>query len=138
MKVDIKHVEKKQGMVFKKVFHGVQLTVIFSEEEKAIIKERKLERELVAERGLSAEKDEWKENNRGIASKLVTAAVKGIDANSPNLTIGKLLKGPDTYYFDTITEAKDYDNLLRDTLPQMKNYIMDNAEVEEKETSFEI
>ena len=128
MKVTINHVEKTQGMIFKKTLHGVELSVAFNEEELAIIRERKLEGDIIVERGVPADVDAEKHANRGLASKLATAALSGADANHFHLTIGKLMKGTDTYFFETPLEAKEYDEHLRDTLPNFKNYLLANAE----------
>ena len=139
MKVDINHVEKKQGLVFGKTLHGVALTVTFNEEEEQIIRQRKLEREMILDRGAPADVNAEKHANRGLAKKLMTAAVKGIDANHFALTIGKLLNGTDTYFFETPLEAKDYVAHLREeTLPLLKALIVENAEIEQKSDSFEL
>lgn len=129
MKITIKHEEKSQGLVFKKKLHGVALTVIFSEEEKAIIRERELTRVILLERGAPADVDAEKHANRGLARKLATAAIAGIDANNFDITFGKLLADTDRYWFDTPIEAKDYEAMLKsDTLPTAKSYIEGNAE----------
>ena len=57
MKIDIKPVEKSKGLVFKKTLHGVELSVQFSNEELAIIDERKLELTILMERGIPADVD---------------------------------------------------------------------------------
>lgn len=138
MKVDIKHVEKSQGLIFKKTFHGVALTVTFSEEEKQIVKKRGLEMQSIFDRDPPADVDADKHAQRGLAAKLVTAAVKGRDANGFWLTINKLMKGTDTYYLRTPIEAKQYEVELRERLPVLKEYIQENAGVEQKSDSFEL
>jgi hypothetical protein len=138
MKIDIKHVEKSQGLVFKKTFHGVALTVQFSEEENAIINQRKLGRTILIERDVPADQNAEKHQNRGIVSKLATAALKGADANHFDLTIGKLQAGTDTYYLPTPLAAKEYEAVLRNRLPDLKAHIMGNAEIERKSDSFEL
>lgn len=138
MRVDIKHVEKKQGLVFKKTLHGVTISVTFSEEEKQIINDRKLQRDIVLDRPPPADVDAEKHANRGLATKILTAAVKGADANHFGLTIGKLMNGPDTYFVETPLEAKAYEAELRDKLTELKSYIMANEGVEQKSDSFEL
>ena len=138
MKVSIKHVEKSSGMVFRKKLHGVALSVVFGEEEKAIISERRLARDVLLERGAPADVDPEKHEKRGVVKMLATAAVAGRDANHFHLTFGKLLNGTDTFYFDTPIEAKDYENLLKnETLPKAKEYLMGNQSVGEGD-SFEL
>ena len=138
MKIDIKPVEKSTGMIFKKVLHGVELSVLFSEEEKAIIAARALERTVLRERGAPADIDADKHANRGLARKLVTAAVAGRDANNFHLTFGKLLRGGDVYFFETPIEAKDYINELKsEVLPLAKAYLEGNKEAASSD-SFEL
>lgn len=138
MRVNIEHGTETKGLIRKTTFHLVALTVEFSEEEKAIIKERKLERDLILERGVPANVNEEKHESRGLLSKVVTAAVKGRDANHFHLTIGKLLNGTDTYALATPLEAKEYEAELKDKLVTLKGYIVGNAGVEEKTSSFEL
>ncbi len=138
MKVDIKPVEKSQGLVFKKKLHGIALSVIFSEEEKAINAERKLDRVILMEREAPADVDAEKHESRGLAKKLMTAAVSGFDANHFHLTFGKLLRGTDTYFFHTPIEAKGYiDELKTDILPLAKSYLEGNKEAASSD-SFEL
>ena len=127
MKVDIKHVEKSQGLVFKKKFHGVALTVIFNEEEKAIIEKRKIGHDIILERATPADVDEEKHESRGLAGKIGTALLKGKDANHFHLTLNKLLRGTDTYWTRTPIDAKNYEGKLMEELPVIKAFIMENA-----------
>ncbi len=126
------------GMIFKKVLHGVELSVMFSEEEKAIIADRKLDRTILRERDAPADVDAEKHANRGLARKLVTAAVAGRDANNFHLTFGKLLRGADIYFFETPIEAKDYiAELKSEVLPLAKAYLEGNKEAASSD-SFEL
>lgn len=138
MKVDIRHVEKTHGLVFRKTLHGVALTVTFSEEERHIIRARRLERVCIIERGAPAGVNPERHANRGVTRKLATAAVGGYDALTFDLTIGKLVKGTDTYYFHKPIDAKEYEAELRDSMPKLKAYIAENAEIEQKSDSFEL
>ncbi len=138
MKVNIEHVEKISGVVFRKRLHGVALSVKFSEEEHAIITQRGLERDMVLERGVPADVNAEKHEKRGMVKKLATAAVMGRDANHYHLTIGKLLQGTDTFFFDTPLEAKTYEQALHEVLPEVKEYIMGNESIEKKSGSFEL
>ncbi len=138
MKVDIQHVEKSKGMVFKKKLHGVALTITFSEEEKAIIEQRKIGGDIIVERGVPADVDVDKHENRGLMKRVATAAVKGADANHFHLTFNKLLRGTDTYFFETPLEAKEYEQVLREKLPEAKEYIMANQAIDQKSDTFEL
>ena len=137
MKVSIHHSEKTQGLVFKKTLHGVELFIQFSEEEKAIITERKLEGDIVVERGAPADIDAEKHANRGLTKRIATAMISGADANHFDLTIGKLLKGTDIFFFTTPAEAKEYEAILHEELPKLKAYIVEN-EGTGKGSSFEL
>jgi len=129
MKVDIKPVEKSQGLIGRKKLHGISLSVGFSDEEKAIIRERKLDRVVLMERDVPADVNEEKHAKRGLAKLVVTAAVSGRDANHFGLTFGKLLRGPDVYFFDTPIEVKDYiEQLKTEILPLTKAYLEGNKE----------
>jgi hypothetical protein len=139
MKVNIRHTEKSKGLVFKKKLYGVELEVQFSEEEKAIITERKLERIVLLERGVPADVDPEKHAKRGLMMKVATVAVSGRDANHFDLTFNKLMGGRiDTYWFETPVEAKNYEMMLKEeTLPEAKAYIVNN-EVTGSGDSFEL
>lgn len=138
MKVDIQHVEKSQGLVFRKKLHGVALTVSFSQEELQIINERKLAKDRIIERGVPADVDAHKHANKGLGAKLVTAVVKGTDALTFDLTIAKLMKGTDTFFFETPLEAKGYEQEVREAMPRLKAYIVENAGIEQKSDSFDL
>ena len=138
MKVTLSHSEKTTGLIRKTTHFGVTLEVQFDPSELAVIRERKLERTIVVERDYPSDVDAEKHESRGLARKLATAAVAGIDANHFDLTISKLMKGPDTYYLATPLEAKDYEQRLRDQLPVLKDYIVGNEGIEQKEDSFEL
>ena len=129
MQIKIEHVEKKQGLIFKKTLYGVALTINFNGEEEGIIEQRKLQKDVILERGIPADVDADKHSNRGIVKVLATAAVKGMDANNFHLTINKLMVGTDTYFFETPLEAKQYEAELKELLPNFKEYIMGNAEL---------
>lgn len=138
MKVDIKPVEKTLGMIRKTTLHGVELTVIFSEEEKAVIEERGLFRVTLMERDVPADVDPEKVANRGLVKKIAIAAVSGTDALTYDLTFMTLLNGTDTYYFFTPLDAKAYiAELKEDILPKTKQYLELNAEAA-SEDSFEL
>ena len=141
MKVTIKHVQKKTGMIRKTTHHGVSLRVEFNAEELAVIRERHLEKDVVVERGYSSDISEaaaQKHAGRGLGKKLLTAAVSGNDANHTHLTVKMLMKGEDVYFHETPLEAKEYEELLKEKLTQLKGWIVGNAEVEKETASFEL
>lgn len=141
MKVSIAHKEKTTGMLRKSTLHGVEVSIQFSEEELAVIESRDLKYDIVLERGYSADVSEskaMKQENRGLGRALLNAAVNGADANTTNLTINKLMKGPDLYFVTTPLEAKAYEDELKGKLVQLKNYIVGNERVEETSSSFEL
>lgn len=133
MRVSLEHVEKKTGMVFKKTLYGVQCRVDFTEEEKQIIDQRKLETDVLLERDWSADVDGEKKESRGLGRKLASAAFSGMDSNHPHLTIRKLMRG-DTHFFTSIGEAKGYEQELREGLQLCKNWVEANAEKGEAST----
>lgn len=141
MKVSIEHQEKSTGMLRRTTLHGVQVHVQFSQEELAVIEARDLKYTTVLERGYSADVSDAKaekQESRGLGRRLLTAAVKGADANTTNLTINKLMNGPDLYFLGTPLEAKGYEDALKEQLVQLKGYIVGNEGVEEKSSSFEL
>lgn len=141
MKVTINHTQKTSGLIRKTTHHGVAVLVEFNTEELTIIRERQLEKEIVIERGYPSDMSGnaiHKHENKGLGKKLLTAAVSGSDALHHHLTIGKLMRGEDVHFFATPLEAKAYEEQLKQTLVQLKAYILGNAEVERETASFEI
>lgn len=128
MRVDIKHVEKKQGLLFGTKLYGVECTVVFSDEERQIIEERDLKPVVFMERRAPADVDEEKHESRGLGKKLLTAAVKGRDANSHGLSFNKLLRGADTYFTPSPADAKFYEEDLVEALKTAKKYLEANEE----------
>ena len=127
MKVDITHGELSSGLVFKKKFPTVTVAVQFSEEELQIIKQRKLKNYIVLERGIPphlVKKEELKPGK--------------YHENHFHLTLKDLMKKPDTYALRQISEAKDYEALLKEALAGIKAFIVDNESLESTSTSFEL
>jgi hypothetical protein len=140
MKVSINHTEKSVGMIRKTKHYGVTVMVTFDATESAIITERRLEKDIVIERGYPSDMSHGaveKHANRGLGKKLLTAAISGLDANDYNLTVNKLTRG-DTYHFSTPVEAKEYEAQLKEALVTLKGWILGNESVEQKSDSFEI
>jgi hypothetical protein len=138
MKIDIKPVEKTQGLIRKTTFHGVELSVLFSEEEQAIIRQHKLELTSLMDRPIPPDVNADKVENRGLVKKLAIAATSGVDSLGYHLTFRKLLRGPDTYFFKTPIDAKEYIAELKEVvLPLAKAYLEGNKEVADSD-SFEL
>ena len=138
MKIDIKPVEKKHGLIRRQTLHGISLTVVFSDEEKAIIKERRLEPIALMERDIPIDVNAEKHEKRGLLKKVAIAATSGVDALDFHLTFRKMLRGPDIYFFRTPVEAKAYvAQLKEEILPLVKSYLDGNKEAA-TEDSFEL
>lgn len=121
MRIEIKHDEVKRGVVFVKTFYRVTLTVTFSEEEKFIIKQRRLEPYVLLDRDQPA--DVTKEQLPG----------------KYNLRVGDILKGKDEYVLRTPLDAKAYAHTLEhEKLPRLKEFIGDNESVGQKRKWFEL
>ena len=137
MKVQIKNVEKSKGLVFREKLFGVETEVAFTEEEKAIIKERNLTHMVLMDRSVPADVDPEKHAKRGLIKVVATAAIKGKDANNFDLTAATFLRGPDVYYMFNEHERNVYHDELRGALQQLKNLIESTAETAQDE-SFEL
>lgn len=128
MKVSIDHKEVSHGLVFKTQFTAVVVSVTFSDEEKAIIQQRKLSKYIVLERG----PDAYLRSKFEVKDPKHLASLGGLD-----LSIANLLKGPDTYECQTPMHAKEYEGKVTEALKTLKGFIMGNAQKEESK-SFEL
>lgn len=135
MKVSIKNVEKTVGvLILKRTLYGVECTVTFTEEEKAIIKERNLGELVILERKPPADVDAEAHEERHVALKVATAVWKGRDANHFHLTPNKLLRGPETYWMNSVVNCKNYVLDLKEALTLLKDGIADSRDKSEDET----
>lgn len=123
MKVSIEHGEKAEGFIRKTTYYTVTTTVEFSEEEKAIMAKSKLDKKVLM--------------NRPIPANQNPAKFKGME-DVFDLSMYKLLKGPDVYFFDNVADAKAYEEELKEALGNLKRAITANAGIEKKSTSFEL
>ena len=64
----------------------------------------------------------------GVGSLMKVATGLGKTVNGFHLSIGDLVKGPDTYTLETQLEATQYEAELMEKLKQCTDYIMGNAE----------
>jgi len=120
MKIDIERSERTEGLIFKKPVFWVSLTVRFSEEEKAVIQQRRLKEWRVV-----TVKDGYKINGR---------------VEDWWLTIGDLLPGEGRgCRFDTPIEAQQFEAELKSThLPVLKQFLTSNAQPVQGKESFEL
>lgn len=110
MRVSIKHETVRRGAIFRKTYHEVCLTLLFSHEEIQIIRQRNL-----------------------LATKLLDrrpATAKVDDRDSKfELKVSDLINGKtDRFLCATPSAAKRYEEGLLETLAQLKLWIGDNAE----------
>ena len=110
MRVTIDHSEVRRGLLFKKTFHVVTLTVAMSHEEKQIVRLRRLGGvKLLDRRPADARVDDRDQKFE--------------------LRVEHLLNGrPDAFFCATPSAAKIYEDELLRMLTQLKAWIGDNAE----------
>lgn len=123
MRVNIEHSTKTTGLLRKTTHYVVTLTVEFTDEEKHIIRERRLGKDVIMERDIPSDKDPAK-----------FAKV----ADAFHIRIQDLLRGPDSYALSTPLEAKAYEAELTEKVTLLKSYIDGNRSVEQQSTTFEL
>ncbi len=111
MRINVRHTNKQVGLLFKKTFIEVSVSVLFSHEETQIIRQRNLTR-----------------------TKLMTrrpATAKVDDHDEPfELQVRDILNGKtDRFLLADPSAAKRYQDALLETLAQLKLWISDNAEI---------
>ena len=124
MRVNIEHEEIRKGMLKKKTYHAVKLTVEFSEEEQQIIKQRDLTRTIVMKRDVPVDRN-----------------ARSFEGHEDvfNLTIYNLLnEKTESYALATPAAAKQYEADLTEALKNLKAYLQENVGVEEKSKTFEL
>lgn len=126
MRVSFEHKEITKGLFKKKVYIEVRTTVQFSDEELAIIKNRKLEDFIVLER------DPDLIDPRGKDKESLDLCIReGVF----NLTIGKLMKGKsDGYHTSSPVHAQSYEDKLTAKLKELKDFIVGCAVKPESKT----
>lgn len=148
MRVSIEHGEIREGMIRKTTYHTVSVLVEFTDEEKQIIEQRGLQRDVLLNRGVPANEDASKYDSSSLSDKLASGNMLGLAVGIGKaliikediriLRISTLLKGKDTFVLRQPSDAKNYEEELKDALVKMKGYIVDNAGIEQKSTSFEL
>lgn len=124
MRVSIEHEDKTSGLIFKTHQTEVAVTVIFSDEEQAVIKSRKLKDTVVLKREPNAKEIEkrgaaWVRQNDDLYHLYIR-----------NLTAGK----PERFLCDTPIAAKIYEQELTGALKQLKEFLSGNAEIGKAKT----
>lgn len=110
MRISIKHNTVRQGLLFKTTYYEVLLTVLFTHEEIQIIRQRKLMQTKLLDR------------------RPATAKVDDRDSKF-ELKVGDIVNGKtDRFLCATPSAAKRYEEMLLDTLQQLKLWISDNAD----------
>jgi len=129
MRANIEHKEYTTGLLRKTTWFQVVTGVEFTEEEKAVIKQRKLDRTVVLEREPDAE----------AAHRLGRDYLLSL-GDTIHLKIGDLLnpRKPDVYNLKTPLEAKQYEENVLASLKKLKQYIVGNVGIEEKSKTVEI
>ena len=128
MRVNIEHRNKTVGLLRKVTQYDVLLTVDFSEEERAIIKEFHLENTCILEREIDSIR------RRGFTPKEM------IDlADEFNLTVRGLLRDhTDTFTFDQYMDARNYEVRVTEALKRLKDYLTTHTLRFENSKSFEL
>jgi hypothetical protein len=127
MRVSIEHSDKAVGLLKRVNQVEVTTTVQFSEEELAVIRDRRLKDYIVAERVPDSR----------TASKFDAEYAASI-ADGWHLRVRDLMKGkPDRFTFDTPVDAKLYEERLKEALKTLKSFIEGNASMAEA-TTFEL
>jgi len=120
MRVSFDHKEISRGLFKKKIHIEVLTTVKFSDEELAVINNRKLKDFTVWDR-----KPDFVDSD----SIPQTELDKIVEAGRYTLTIGKLMKGkPDSYTCASPVHAKNYEQEFTAALKTLKDFIAGNAE----------
>jgi len=110
MRISIKHDTVRRGLLFKTTYYEVALTVLFTHEEIQIIRQRKLMQTKLLER------------------RPATAKVDDRDTKF-ELLVGDIINGKtDRFLCATPSTSKRYEEMLLDTLQQLKLWIGDNAD----------
>ena len=127
MKVSIEHKDKASGLLFKTHQVAVSVAVVFSEEELAVIRSRRLRDYVVLER----QPDKLRRERIG-------AEAMRDNPGMFNLYVRDLVSGrADEFFCDTPIDAKIYEQNLKVGLKTLKDFITGNAETGSA-TTFEL
>jgi hypothetical protein len=126
MRVSINTEEKSKGLIFRKPYFSVNVSVIFSEEEKAIILQRKLKDYIVMLRDWDITR-----MNEGLAAR---APEFWASLGKPDLSVRHLMEGVDRYGLPDPVRAKEYEQSLVDALKTLKSFFEGSKTVGEAKT----
>jgi hypothetical protein len=118
MRVSIEHNDKTHGLVFKVHQVEVAVTVIFAEEELAVIRSRKLGDTVILERQADARTAEK------LGAEYLASVAEGFHLRVKDLVKGK----PERFTFDNPLQAKAYEQKLKAALTDLKAFLTGNAE----------
>jgi hypothetical protein len=124
MQVSFEHKEGSRG-IFKKTTHiEVLTTVRFSDDELAIIANRKLKDFTV-----------WDRTPDFVSSSYSADQLKGmVEVGFFRLTVAKLLKKPDSYTCASVVHANNYEEEMTAKLKQLKEFIAGNSAIAKPKT----
>jgi hypothetical protein len=119
--------EKSSGFFSTTTYIEVITSVVFSEEELAIIAKHRLKNQVVMDRDPDAKSvDAYKRNPDHLQAL--------VDAGDWQLTVAKLMKGADTYICRAPASAKLYQAELTEKLKILKSYIAASVETPQPAT----
>ncbi len=121
MRVHINHREETRGFIRKTTLYFVNVRADFSEEEKQIIEDQGIGTVIVLERKRSEHLNDIK-----------------VEPEFWYLRIENLMDKGDDYALSSRGEAKQYAAAVEEALPQVKEYIMSNAEIDERSKTIEL
>lgn len=130
MRANIEHKEVTTGLLRKTTWFQVVTRVDFSEEEKAIIKQRKLQDTIILEREPDVSKGDTAERREFLRSLGDAIHLKICDLLNPSK--------PNVYHLRTPLEAKQYEQAVLESLKKLKQYLIGNEGIEEKSKTIEI
>jgi len=120
MYVNLCHTTKRSGLVFKRSYFGVQLSVQLTEVEAQVVGDQQLEDLILLQRNPPAD-------------------IPDGHPDRFHLRLRHFINGKsDTYYLGTISQAKDYEQYLVEALEDLKGILTDSEEVTEPKRSFEL
>lgn len=124
MRVTIEHNQRTEGLLFKTTYYGVRCTVVFTEEEKQIIKKNKLGDYIFMQRTGGTKK--MREHHRDFPG-------------HQDIKVKDLLKADGVgYTLETPLDAKAYEQDLREHFKKLKDVIEGNQQVEKQSDTFEL
>jgi hypothetical protein len=125
MRATIEHRQKTTGLVSKTTRYQVALSIQFEPDELAVIKKLGWKDAVVLERQPDNKRNFTPDELRDLGPCFY-------------LKMSTLLKGEDVYTLDTPREAKEYDELLKDTLRNLKANLEGNQTAPQGKETIEL